>query len=1048
MQSEKIFQEGQLLHQRGQLAEALNRYERVIKMQPQHAPARIFRALLLQQSGRANEAVVEAELAIKVMKQPNLAVLVNYGVILKNAGRLTEAAEAYEKVLELDKTISSAKANLATIYLIQGRLEESKECFEEIARTMNDAAPWLNLARIAIMQDRLNDANEYLNKAEDLDLTHPDGNMLRGRLAAYDKDFKTAYKHCMSGLKKSIAHRDSWLLLQSLESQVYQLEEIEECLERLAKIEVQSGTVLSIAVDLCRKHWLWKPLQKLEQMLSKSLLQSIDKVPTASDVFTLLGADITQEAHLKVATRCWDALTQSASRNKIEILRKNNGEKIKVGILSSDLRGHAIGYLMAGLVEFLPKSKIEWWAYNNALSETSSTGERLKENFDRFIYISKLNDLELSEKIRSDEIDVLIDLNQMTAMTRASVMAYRPAPVQIQWLGMPGTLGAGDDVDYVIVDPWVVDEINADGFSECLFMLPRSYQPNDHKPPNLSLCASRDEAGLPENGFVFGIFNQYYKFSPATFELWGEILRRVPQAFLWLLDPKNDQHKQRIRDQAKAQGIAPDRLIFAPHKPQAEHLARLQWVDLVLDTWPYNAHTTCSDALRAGVPVLTFPQHTFASRVAEGILKTAGLDGWVATSGKDYVDKAIAYSQRSREEVDSIKSQVKRVYWNSRMVDNAWLGKILETMVLALYNREKNGLKPTSLKLNDQLEIDTLGFGRQATSEIKTESSDLLEDQLEKIEVDIKDESELLIEKKLPEWVQVLEKAGKKARSNNIAILKKAVLQMEEIPLVVDVGAASFNKEIGYEYLIDKGIARLVGFEPDPNSFTKLEQTSNRVYLPNALGDGQSHELSICFASGMNSIFEPNQRWLSLFPAFAKWAEVKKKITVETKRLDEINEVEKARLLKLDVQGAEMMIMQNGERILNDLVILQIEASPTPLYHGESSFFEIGLWLQNRGFVLHALSDVVKRYFKPFGTDANPYSGKHQIFQVDAVFIPNPLNWSELSKERLESLAFFSHAVYRSFDLTMMALDSLDKRDKGSRVDTYRIYLDQAGLDA
>jgi FkbM family methyltransferase len=1053
MQVDKLFNEGQQFHQRGQLDLALDKYSRALKLLPKNSLARIFKAMVYHQTGKNQLAVVEAEQALADMGKPNIVVLVNYGVILKNANRLDEASRAYEKALEISPNLKSAKSNLGTIYMARGMFDQAEKIFSELSESMLDAAPWINLARISLLKNETEKTASYIKRAEDFDTSHADLFFLKTRMFLLDADYESAFPECLKGLNSSPASRELWVLLQTIDAEFYDLDSIEVLLNVLAKLKIESATVLSIAVDICRKNWIWGPLEKLEQMLENALLNHLDQIPTSSDVFTLLGANVSQTAHKSAATACWNSIKQRTSKLKFE--KKFSNSKLKVGFLSSDFRGHAIGYLIAGLIENLPKSQVEWYAYSNIQAEESDAQERFRQSFDRFIGVAKLSDKELAEKIKKDQIDVLIDLNQMTAMTRSSVMAYRAAPVQIQWLGMPGTLGAGEDVDYVIVDPWVVDEKNADGFSECLFMWPRSYQPNDNVKPDLSFCVSRLEAGLPEKGVVFGVFNQFYKFSPSTFRLWGEILRSVPDSVLWLLAPKTNEHKEIIFKHAKSEGIDSQRIIFAQAKPQPEHLARLQWMDLVLDTWPYNAHTTCSDALRAGVPVLTFPQSTFASRVAAGILETAGFDEWIANSDNEYVQKAIAYAIQPRIHLEATKANIKTKYWQSRMVDNKWLGQIFEAMVLHLHERSRLGKQPTSLKLNQKLEIEPLLYGRQAEStELLIEDSKdisslpiLRNDYIAPLVNDVStvQAPELIGH---PHWVKKLSLHSKKSRLENVVIFKQQVLRMSSIPLIIDVGASAINEKIGYEEIVDSKMAHVLGFEPDHESFIKLEQTDSRSYLQTAIGDGSKHTFNLCVSSGMNSILEPDIRWLALFPGFSKWGIVNQQISVDTLRLDEIEEAQKARFLKLDVQGAEMMILQNGERLLEELVLIQLEASPTPLYHGEATLFEIGLWLQQRGFVLHALSDVNKRYLKPFGTDDSPFSGKHQVFQVDAVFMPNPLNWQSLSSERLEALAFLSHAIYRSYDVAMLAMETLDKRDNGERVEDYRLYLDQAGLDA
>lgn len=1050
MQSIRLLQDGQKLHQRGKHQEALLKYKLALKSDPKLPAAWIFKALVLMEQGKLNEAVQDAEQAFSLMKKPDLLVLINYGIILKNAGRFDEAAQAYEKALEINQNNLSAKANLGTIYLVQGRLNDAEEIFHQLAGVMEDPAPWLNLARIGFLKGQYDQISHYLDRAEDYDSTHPDCYMLRGRLALHEEDHEAAYSYAISSIKRSPANRDSWSLLQGVDSNFFELEDLNSILNKLSEVKVQSTAVLSIAVDLCRKHWVWGPLLKLEEMLSIALLGKIDKPPTASDVFTLLGANISQKAHLAAAQKCWDAITKAAPRGAVQTYQKSTKNKLRVGIMSSDLRGHAIGYLVVGLFESLPRKNIEWWAYNNAYSDDSGTRNRLRDNFDRFVNVSKLEDHELSERIKRDDIDVLIDLNQMTSGTRSAVFAYRPAPVQIQWLGMPGTLGAGNDVDYIIVDPWVVDDKNSDGFSECLLMLPRSYQPNDHLKPNLGLCLNRADAGLPQDAVVFGVFNQYYKFSPDTVLLWGKIFKEVPNAILWLLNPKNNEQKKQILSVLGLHGISEERVFFAEHKPQEEHLARLQWMDLVLDTWPYNAHTTCSDALRAGVPVLTLPQETFASRVAEGILNTAGLSEWVARSPEDYVDIAIKYGLKSRSEIDAIKVATNNRYWGSEMVNNKALGVLFERMLIGLHERAQRGARPTSLSVCSDGQLEPLHFGRQDVVEVNdypaSDKNLVCESAIPGDESDdplVVDPSERLTKP----WVSELKKTGSQARIANMKALQKFVMEITNPPLMLDIGAAQTGL-IGHEILADSGLINVLGFEPDPKSFEKLSSTENSNFVNYALGDGEVHNLKICAQFGMNSFLDPKMDSLSMFPAFAKWSTVNSKMLVQTKRLDEVSEARNARFVKIDVQGAEKMILENGLSVLNGLSLLQIECSPIPLYHDEPSFFEIGLWLEKQGFVLHTLSNEDKRYFKPYGTEENPYSGKNHLFQVDAVFMPNPLTWVNMEDERLKCLAFFSHAMYRSYDLSMKALDVLDSRDNGSRVSDYKLYLDAAGLAA
>lgn len=1017
----RLFLEGQELHRRGRIEDALQRYDLAIAQDRAHAPARIFRAIILQASGLPRPALEEAEQALVCMGTPDPGILINYGVIQKNAGRLDRAAQAYEQALEINPGLLSAQANLATIYLIQGRLDEAEQRFLELTERMEEPAPWLNLARIALLRQRQDDARRCLQRAADHDSSHPDLCLLRSRLERQQRNDEDAFTACIEGLRRAPAHGELWQQLQMIEACHFELDAVEERLLELSRLEVTSATVLSVAVDLCRKNWLWRPLPVLERRLAASLLQPLDRSPSVADVFTLLGAAIPQQAHLAAARRCWETLTAVAVPLEPVAPRPLAGRRLRVGLLSSDLRGHAIGHLLVGLLEHLPHDRIEWWAYHNAFDDASSVRERLRDPFDRSVNVARLESADLARRIRDDGIDVLIDLNQMTAMTRVEVMAWRPAPLQIQWLGMPGSLGAGDSVDYVIVDPWVVNEANADGFSECLLQLPRSYQPNDHVPPDLTLCPSREQAGLPAEGVVFGVFNQTYKFSPDTFALWARILRQCPGSWLWLLDPGNEGLRQRMRHQARCHGIDAERLLLAPHQPQDQHLARLRWLDLVLDTWPYNAHTTCSDALRAGVPVLTLPGPTFAARVASGILATAGLEAWIAADQADYVARAVAFGQQERPAIDALKAEIARTYWSSRMVDNGRFGRELEALLLGLHERAVAGRAPTSLRLTDALTLEPLPWGRRDHRPASAASATA--------STAVAVTSGFAGEDPAP-WDMRLQHEGPRARLANLAILAREVIRLDQPPAVLEVGPPAGGEADELVPLLEAGL--LVG---------------QRV-APEQLGDGGSASCYRHQAADLDSCLPLRHDWLERFPGYARWGRLLDTEPVQTSRLDDRVGDAMPRLLRGDCRGRDLTVLRHGVGCLGALAMVELKTAPTPLHVGGSSLFELGGWLAEQGFLLHTFRRENRRLFLPAGTEQNPYGGRHQLLQLEAVFIPNPLRWPELETEQLQSLAFLAHALHRSTDLTMHALDTLDRLEGSDRLVAYRRYLDRAGIDA
>jgi predicted O-linked N-acetylglucosamine transferase (SPINDLY family) len=260
--------------------------------------------------------------------------------------------------------------------------------------------------------------------------------------------------------------------------------------------------------------------------------------------------------------------------------------------------------------------------------------DRLAKAFDRFVDIVPMQDPDAARLIHADALDVLVDLNGFTPAGRPKIPAYRPAPIQVNYLGYPGTMGA-DFIDYILVDRFVVPPEQKPFFSERVVYVPGCYQCNDDKRAIAAATPSRAECGLPEAGFVFCCFNDSYKLTPRFFDVWMRLLHAVPGSVLWLLEP-NRLVASNLAREAEARGIAPTRLVFAPRLPLPEHLARHRLADLFLDTLPYNAHTTASDALWAGLPVLTCAGDTFAGRVGGSLLQAVGLGELVTASLEDY----------------------------------------------------------------------------------------------------------------------------------------------------------------------------------------------------------------------------------------------------------------------------------------------------------------------------------------------------------------------------------------------------------------------------
>lgn len=1052
MQAQRLFEDAQRKHLLGKLTEAQKRYEKILQLEPDHNRARLFLAICYHQNGRLTEALREAQIAMRE-DCVDPALWTNYGIILKGAGKLRLAEDAYRKALSINPDLHAVKSNLATLLLMRGAEPDAERLFLELTAVLEDPAPWLNLSRIALAREDVELASEYLQKAEDLGPKHPDVPFLRAKLYKLERADEKCFSSLREVLELKPSHADAWQMIQGLSVAASAPDVLEKLTDKLAESGVQDLKTLTSAVDICRRNFLWGSLYQLEELLTASASSDTIVAPGTAAGFTVLGANVPQWAHRKISEANWLKLKSILKYEPIgSALSSIPLGKINVGFLSSDLRSHAVGFLSLGLFEKLPKEKINWFAYSNSFEDATSSRERVRSAFDRFINVAPLSDFELAKKIASDEIHILIDLNGMTRDTRAQVFQFRAAPIQITWLGMPGSLGGGDDCDYVIGDHWTIHDGNRDGFSESAIILPRSYQPNDHVPPDLQLAGSRKDHDLPDECFVFCSFNQHYKFSPDTFVKWVDILQKTEGSVLWLLKPNSESIETRLLEIFEGSGVSPSRIVFAKHVPQNEHIARISHADLILDTLPYNAHTTCSDALRAGVPVITLPGETFAGRVGASILETGNLSDWIVDTPQAYVDKALSYANQSRAEIEAVKQQVRDTYWSSPMVDNAEFARLFEALCLGLYDRHAAGVPAAPLRLTSQGSLEPLPWSeKKAGSVLDGSSVDTSTDAdpgNEAAGPEAKDEA-LNAAPASPSVRSEIKKTGADARLHNLRYLQTEVLGMTIPPLLLDVGAAHFEWDPqSFDALVQDGLFRCLGFEPDQKTFAKLthNQSMHRRYVDKAVGDGREGKFYLCNGPHMNSMLKPNSPVLVDLMGY-KSANVTEVINVQTVRLDDVPEALDAAMIKLDTQGTELNILQHASEVLVSAVVVQLEAAMLPMYEGQPSLFEVGIWLEKRGFVMHSLA---KQQLGAYACPSTKYrlNTKSQLLEVDPVFIPSPLRWHELTGDQLKNLAFIMHALYRAHDASQRALWVLDQREGTQIVQAYGNYLKEASFNA
>jgi predicted O-linked N-acetylglucosamine transferase (SPINDLY family) len=621
---------GVVLQQQGHFAQALEAYEQAIKLRPGDLEAAYNRAVALQQHGRRDQA--EAAYRDILRQTPNRLVYVNLGALLQEQGRFDEAFAAFDQALALDPSYAEAHFNRGVVLRQQGRLAEAVEAYVQALRLRPDYVEAATNAGVTLHElGRLGEAAAALEHAAKLRpaAAEPHNNLgiallARGQAA----EAVTAFQRALA-LKPDYAEAfynlgNAWRELGKPEGAI-------AAYGQALRLRPDDADAFS---QLAYQRWRacdWSDYQADQQKLLDLVRQGA-RVPP----FFLLATDASAAEQLACARRWVEPFGRIAPPLPTRSQRPH--DRIRLGYLSADFHQHATAHLAAELFERHDRARFEVFAYSYGPDDASAMRRRLETAFDRFIDIRPLSHAQAAERIHADAVDILIDLKGHTLNARTAMLAARPAPVQVNYLGYPGTMGA-EFIDYVIADAIVAPPEHQTYFTEKLATLPGCYQPSDTQ-RTAAAPPSRRDCGLRADGFVFCCFNNTYKITPVFFDIWMRLLRRVPGSVLWLLE-SNELARRNLRREAEHRGVAPDRLVFAPIRPIAEHLARHRHADLFLDTLPCNAHTTANDALWAGLPVLTCAGATFAGRVAASAVAAAGVPELIAPSLAAYEQLAL-----------------------------------------------------------------------------------------------------------------------------------------------------------------------------------------------------------------------------------------------------------------------------------------------------------------------------------------------------------------------------------------------------------------------
>ena len=376
--------------------------------------------------------------------------------------------------------------------------------------------------------------------------------------------------------------------------------------------------------------------------------------------------------------------------------------KLRIGYLSSDFHDHATAYLATEMLEAHDSDRFDIFAYSSGPEIGGDYRRRIKSACSHFgahfVDIRTISDAAAAARIAADGIDILVDMNGHTAGGRLEIFALRPAPIQVAFLGYPGTTGS-TFIDYLIVDRHIAPPGSEAGYSESVVRMPHSYQPNGRPPAPLPGLMTREEAGLPKDAFVFCCFNQHCKIEPLVFGMWMRILAAVPRSVLWLIEG-NRLSETRLHGEARRAGIEPQRLIFAPFVARARHLARHRLADLCLDTHFVNGHTTGSDVLLAGAPMLTWPGSTLAARVGASLLHAAGLPELIASSEENYIDIAIGMA-RAPQRLIHLRAKLAAAHAGAPLFQAGMFAADLERALAHMAQLKSSGLPARGFNVCD-----------------------------------------------------------------------------------------------------------------------------------------------------------------------------------------------------------------------------------------------------------------------------------------------------------------------------------------------------------
>ncbi len=689
LKNEVRFKRAVELHQQGRLQEAQVIYEKILKTNPNHFDVLHLLGLV---AARLDNYQRAADLIAKAISiNPNNATFYyNRGLVLHNLKQFDVALVSYDHAIRIQPNNHDAYCNRGNVLRELKRLDASIASYDHaIHIEPNDAKLHYNRGLTLEELKQLDEALASYDHAIRIRPDYADAHNNRGLVLQQLKKLDEAvasYDRAI-GIKPDLAeaYNNRGNALKELKKFDEALASYDRAIGIKPDYEWLLGNLLHTRMQLC--DW-----SSVESNLAE-LIRGINSGAKYSPSFPLLTLTSSLSVQRKAA-ETWVDSEHPLNSALGAIPKSPRRHKIRIGYYSADFREHPVSILMAGLFELHNRSKFELIAFSFGPNTKDEMWQRVSKAFDQFVDVRLQSDRAVAQLSRELGIDIAVDLGGHTQHSRTEIFSYRAAPIQLGYLGYPGTTGA-NYIDYLVADRVVIPEASQQHYSEKIVCLPDSYMSNDRRRVISERVFTREELGLPVTGFVFCCFNNSYKITSSVFNAWVRILNATEGSVLWLREI-NQKATMNLYKEAMNRGLDPKRLVFAKAMEMPEHLARHRVADLFLDTLPFNAHTTASDALWAGLPVLTRLGESFASRVAASLLNAIRLPELITQTQEDYEALAIKLGNNPAK-LQAIKDKLEANRLTTPLFDTALFTRNIEDAYTQMYERYQTGLPPTHI---------------------------------------------------------------------------------------------------------------------------------------------------------------------------------------------------------------------------------------------------------------------------------------------------------------------------------------------------------------